>query len=211
MFKYIYNTCIYNNTYSCIDLRYKYFLVLYLINECWGFPFNRWFKNWWFKFEKRFITIYRQHGAEVNNENQNIELYYGENPNYIQIGNSYLENDIAVRKADRTNFTITDEIRLVNIGLFYIFQEGRLSTSAGTQIEHNKNIGNVSTIMRLLTQKDGDLSSYFDKFAETEASINNSTLKHMLTDSHSNNDNNGKIKANLPLGHIFGSCKTFKK
>ena len=95
--------------------------------------------------------------------------------------------------------------------LAYIFQEGRLSTSAGTEIEHNKNLGNVSTIMRLLTQKDGDLSCYFDKTVETEASINNSTLKHMLFDSHTNDDNKGKISANLPLEHIFGFCKTFKK
>ena len=95
--------------------------------------------------------------------------------------------------------------------LAYIFQEGRISTSAGTEIEHNKNLANVSTILRLLTQKDGDLSSYVDKIDETEAGINNSTLKHILIDSHSNDDNNGKIGANLPLEYIFGFCKTLKK
>ena len=116
-----------------------------------------------------------------------------------------------VRKADRTNFTNVDEIRLVNNGFAYVSQEGRLSLSAGTEIEHNKNLGNVSTIMRLLTQKDGDLSSYFDKIDETEAGIAGSTLKHMLIDSHTNDDNRGKIRANLPLEHIFGFCRTFKK
>ena len=65
--------------------------------------------------------------------------------------------------------------------------------------------------MRLLTKKDGDLSSYFDKIDETEGGINNSTLKHMLIDSHTNDDNKGKIRANLPLEHIFGFCETFKK
>ena len=123
-----------------------------------------------------FVKIYHQHGAEVNNENQNNKFYFGENPNYIQIGNAYLENDILVRKADRTNFANADNIRLVINGLAYIFQEGRLSTSAGTEIEHNKNLGNVSTIMTLLTQKDGDLSSYFDQIDETEAGIADSTL-----------------------------------
>ena len=63
--------------------------------------------------------------------------------------------------------------------------------------------------MRLLTQKDGDLSSYFDRIDESEAGITNSTLKHMLIDSHTNDDNKGKIRANLPLEHIFGFCKTF--
>ena len=65
--------------------------------------------------------------------------------------------------------------------------------------------------MRLLTQNDGDLSSYIDKIDETEAGITNSTLKHMLFDSHTNEDNRGEIRGNLPLEHKFGFCKTIKK
>ena len=100
---------------------------------------------------------------------------------------------------------------MVNNGLAYIFQEGRLSTSAGTEMERNKNLGNVLTIMRLKTQKDGDLSSYFNKIDEREAGVAKFTLKQLLNDSHANEDNNGKTRAKLPLEHIFGSCKTFKK
>ena len=100
---------------------------------------------------------------------------------------------------------------MVNNALAFVFQEGRLSTSAGTEIEHNKNLGIVSTIMRLLTQKDGVLSSYFDKNNEAENGIDDSTLKKILINSHDNEDNKGKIRANLPLEHIFGFCKTFKK
>ena len=140
-----------------------------------------------------------------------ILSFFGENLNYIQTGNSYLEIDIEVRKADRTIFANADDFRLVNNGLVYIFQEGRLSTSAGTENEHNKNLGKVSKILRLITEKDGDLSSYFDKIVETEAGITNSTVKHLLFDSHTNDDNKGKIRANLPLEYIFGFCKTFKK
>ena len=33
----------------------------------------------------------------------------------------------------------------------------------------------------------------------------------MLINSHTNDDNKGKIRANLPPEHIFGFCKTFKK
>ena len=158
-----------------------------------------------------FIKIYHQHGAEVNNENQNIKFYFGELFIYIQIGNAYLEIDIEVRKADRKFFTNADEIRLVNNGLAYIFQEGMISTSAGLEIEHNKNPGKVSTILRLIKQKDGGLSSYSDRIDETEAGINSSTLKQILIDSNTNEDNKGKIRANFPLEHIFGFCKTFKK
>ena len=158
-----------------------------------------------------FLKIYHQHGAEVNNENQNIQFWCGENLNYIKIGNAYLDIDKEVRKADRTNFANADEIRLVNNRLAYIFQEGRISTNTGVEIENIKKLGNVSTIMRLLTQKDGGLSSYFDKIDETGVGIANSSLKEMLIDSHTNDDNNGKIRANLPLEHKFGFCKTFKK
>ena len=161
--------------------------------------------------KRGFIKIYHQHGAEVNDENQNIKFYFGENLNNIQLGNAYLEIDILVRKANGKNFANAENIRLVNNALGYVFQEGRLSTSVGTEIERNKNLGNVSTIMRLLTQKDGDLSSYFDKTDERQDHITESTSKHMLIDSHTNEDNKGRIRANLPLEHIFGFCKTFKK
>ena len=62
----------------------------------------------------------------------------GENLIYVQIGKAYLETDIEIKKADATFFTNADNIRLVINGLAYILQEGRLSTSAGTEIEHNK-------------------------------------------------------------------------
>ena len=88
--------------------------------------------------KRDFIKIYHQHAAKVNNENQNKKFYFGENPNYIQIGNACFEIDILVRKADRTNFANADDIRLVNNGLAYFFQEGRITTSAGTEIEHSK-------------------------------------------------------------------------
>ena len=64
--------------------------------------------------------------------------------------------------------------------------------------------------MRFLTQKDGDLSSYFDKIDERQTGITDSTLKHMLIDSHTNEDNKGRIRANLPLEHIFASVKHLK-
>ena len=39
------------------------------------------------------IKIYHKHGAEINIENQNIKIYFGENPNYIQTDNSSLAID----------------------------------------------------------------------------------------------------------------------
>ena len=82
--------------------------------------------------KRDFIEVYHQHGAVINNENQNMEFYCGENLKCRQIGISYLKIDVEVRKADRTNFIETDEIRLIKNGLAYVFKEGRLSTSART-------------------------------------------------------------------------------
>ena len=161
--------------------------------------------------KRNVIKINHQHGAEVNIWNQNIKFYFGGSLNSIQIGKFYLENDIELKKTDRTNFTNADEIRLVNNGLAYVFKEGSLSTIAGTEIEHNKHLGSVSTIMRLWTQNDGDLSSYFDEINEREDGITDSSLKHLLIDSHPKNDNKGKIRANLPLEHFLGFCKIFSK
>ena len=33
----------------------------------------------------------------------------------------------------------------------------------------------------------------------------------MIIDSHTNEDNKGETRANLPLEHIFGFCKNFRK
>ena len=86
-----------------------------------------------------------------------------------------------------------------------------MSTSAGTEIEHCKHLGLVSTIMRLLTQKDGDLSPLFDKIDENKVGITNSSLKHLLIDSHTNDDNKGKIRANHLSIIFLVSYKLLKK
>ena len=70
-------------------------------------------------------------------------------------------------------------------------------------------LGQISTNMRSLKSKDGDLLSYFDKI--NEENKNNNSLNDRLINSHSVAVNRGKIKGPLPLEHIFGFCKTSKK
>ena len=65
--------------------------------------------------------------------------------------------------------------------------------------------------MRVLTSKDGDLVSFFDKINETQAGIVDSSLKKMLIYTHTVEADKGKIVGQIPLEHIFGFCKTFKK
>ena len=74
----------------------------------------------------------------------------------------------------------------------------------------NKYVGPVGTIMRLLTSKDSDISSYFDKNGESVLD-NDNTLKQILINNHAVEAKKGRIKGHLALEHIFGFCRTFKK
>ena len=58
---------------------------------------------------------------------------------------------------------------MTKIGLANAFQEGVLATTSGSNLEHNKFVGQTSTIMRVLTSEDGDLLSQFDNINEGNA------------------------------------------
>ena len=64
--------------------------------------------------------------------------------------------------------------------------------------------------MRLVTQKDGDLSTYFDINNETQNGINDSSLKQVIINNHTE-ANRGLIRGHLPLEYIFGFARSFKK
>ena len=104
-----------------------------------------------------------------------------------------------------------DAIRLVNNPFAYCFKEAKLSKTGVSDTEHNKYVGQVSTIIGALTSKDGDLLSHFDKINESEAEIENTSLHHDLLNNHDLAANKGKFKRVLAVEHIFGFCKTFKK
>ena len=107
----------------------------------------------------------------MNQSDQNIEFIFGENNKYHQIGNAYLEFNITVRKNDDSNFHYDDPIRLVKNGFAFCFKEARLSTSLGSDIEINKFCGQVSTFMRAISNKNGDLASQFDKIIENDIPV----------------------------------------
>ena len=75
--------------------------------------------------------IYHQQAAQLNQSDQNVDFIFGENINYHQIGNSYLEFDITVRRKDNADFDNDSAIKLTNNGLSYVLKEGRLSTTSG--------------------------------------------------------------------------------
>ena len=171
--------------------------------------------------KREFIKKYHRHGGELNQSDQNIEFISGENDTYHQISNGYLEFNITVRKNDDINFHYDDPVRLVNNGFAFCFKEARLSTTIGSDIEFNKFCEQLSTIMRVISNKDGDLLSQFDNFNENDIAIlerllnlppkikdtpHHKMLRNSITDM-----NKGKIKGYLCLEDIFGFCKTFKR
>ena len=98
----------------------------------------------------------------MKQSDQNNEFIFGEKNNYHQIDNGYLEFHITVGKNDFTIFHNEDPIRLVNIAFAFCFREARLSKPFGSEIEHKKFCGQVSTVMIAISNKDGDLLSQFD-------------------------------------------------
>ena len=98
--------------------------------------------------KRDFFKIYHQEGAQLSNADQNIEFKFGENNNYHQVGNDYLEFDITVSNPTPNLPIFNDKspIRLTNNGFAHVFKEARLSTST-TDLEHNKYVGQISTIM----------------------------------------------------------------
>ena len=171
--------------------------------------------------KRDFTKIYHQQGAQLNTSDQNIEFIFGENNNYHQIGNGYLEFNITVRKNDTKNFHVEDPIRLVNNGYAFCFTEARLSTTIGSDFEHKKFCGQISTIMKVISNKDDDLISQFGNINKNDIplieiltdlppQIISTPHQKMLIDNHLD-ANKSKIKGYLYLEEIFGFCKTFKK
>ena len=103
--------------------------------------------------KRDFLKVYHQQGAQLNQSEQIIQFKFGENNNNYQIGNDYLEFDLTVRKNDTTNFHYDDPKRLPNNAFAFCFKEARLSTTIGSDIKHNKLCGQVSTIMKVISNK----------------------------------------------------------
>ena len=84
-----------------------------------------------------------------------------------------------------------------------------MGTTRRPDLEHNKYIGQVSAIMRLITIEYGDILSRFDKIEENN--IDNTSLKQKLFNNHDVDANRGRNRSHLPLEHMLGFCKTFQK
>ena len=105
-------------------------------------------------------------------------------------------------------------------GFAFRFKEARLGTTIGCDNEQKKNCRQVSTFLRVTSNKCGDLSSQFDKINEKDIPflerlfdlpphIRDTPQQKMLINNHTD-ANKGKIKRYLYPEEIFGFCKGFK-
>ena len=147
---------------------------------------------------REFLKFCDQQGVNLDNCDHNIKIIFGDIFNYHQIRNSCLQYEKIVGKdaADPVDRILIDgdNIRLVNIAFAFCFKEAKLAATGGGDIEHTKYVGQVSTNMRVLTSRDGDLKSHFAKTDEAEAQIGNTSLKHLLINNRDIAGNKGKIK-----------------
>ena len=171
--------------------------------------------------KRDFTKLYHRQGDQLNQSDQNFEFILSENNNYHEIGNSFLEFNITIRKNDDRNFHYDDSVRLVNNIHAFCFKEARLGTTIVSDLEINKFCGQVSTIMRAISKKDGDFLSHFDinnendipileQLANLPVQIRDTPQQKMLRNNHTD-ANKGKFKGYLYLEGIIGFCKTFKK
>ena len=146
---------------------------------------------------------------------------FGKNNNYHQIGNAFIEFDNTVRKIDGTVFHNDDPICSINNNYAFCLKEARLSTTIGSDIEHNKFSGQVPTIMKVITNKDGELLSQFDNINENDipvlerltdlaTQIRRTPHQKMLINNHTD-AYKGKIIGYLYLEDISGFGTSFKK
>ena len=81
----------------------------------------------------------------------------------------------------------------------------------GQGLENTKYVAPISTIMRALTTKEGDLLSHFNKIDESQAEINSKSPKHLLVDSHDIAANKRIMKGQLPREHFFWILSNVQK
>ena len=131
----------------------------------------------------------------------------------------FIEFDITVRKNDTTKFHNDDPIRLVSNGYAFCFKEARLCLTIGSDNEHNKICGQISTIMKVISNKDGDLISQFDNINENDIPVVEGLLnlppqtrdtphQKMLINNRTD-ANKGRIKNDIRKKKLVSRLKIF--
>ena len=74
--------------------------------------------------KRDFSKVHHQQGEFLNNPGRNVESMFGENNNYHQIGNAYLQYIMTICEVDG-NICNAEVVRLINYAFTYCFKEAR--------------------------------------------------------------------------------------
>ena len=100
-----------------------------------------------------FLKIYHQQAANINDSDQNVKFIFGVPNNYHHVGDADLQYEMTREKnvAVAANRALVDGSSniLVNNAFVYSFKEAPLYTTGGSDEEHTKYLGQVSTIIRV--------------------------------------------------------------
>ena len=90
----------------------------------------------------------------MKDSDKKIDFIFGENSNYYQIGNAYLQFQSTLRvNGGHVDDDDIDVIRLVNNASVHLFEKATISTTGGSENEMNKHVGPISTIMKNFNKK----------------------------------------------------------
>ena len=86
------------------------------------------------------MKTYHEQAANLNDSYQNSEFIFGENYNYHQVGNAYLQYEMTIDEdvaVAASGVPVDGDVnRLVINASAYCFKEARLPTTGGSDIEH---------------------------------------------------------------------------
>ena len=162
--------------------------------------------------KRDFGKIYHQQRVNLNDSGKDSQFIFVQNSYcYQKVSEvAYLQLELTHRKnGGHFDDDNTDMIGLLNYAVAQLFKEATIATSGGSEIEINKYGGPFSTGMTVLTIRDGDSSTNFDKIKE--GNINERSLKHQLIDNHAIQANKGKVLGRPALDRRFGFCFFLKK
>ena len=89
--------------------------------------------------KKDFCKIYHQQEVNVNDSDENIDFFFGENKSYYHVFIAYFQIDISLKKnVGKFQHDNTDTSRLVNKISAYFSKEETIRTTRGSEMEVKK-------------------------------------------------------------------------
>ena len=154
-------------------------------------------------------------GTNLNSSGQDIRLTIETQDIFTHPSESYLIIEGRLLRADNNAYAAADLITLTNNGIMHLFKRIRYDLS-GQEIENIMNVGQATTMLRLLKYPDDfskskGLNQLWYKDTTLNANNNNLGFRFRREYIIVNADPIGTFSFKIPLKHIFGFCDDYDK